>query len=154
MIRPFVFVALTLLLTACGSRGAADKGAAGEVRSDAVAITDAWCRPTPNGATAGACYATIRSTDANRLTGAATPVAAAVAIHDMRMEGGMMRMSEMTGGLDLPAGRAVTLAPGGRHLMLTGLTAPLVAGQAVSLTLTFSASEAMTVQAPIRQPAA
>ena len=117
-----------------------------------VEITDAWCRPSPNGAQAGACYLTLESSQANRVTGVATPLASNAMIHDMTMEGGMMRMSEIAGGLPLPAGEAVELAPGGKHLMLMGLTGPLVEGSSVPLTLTFSATPAMTVQAPVRQP--
>lgn len=117
-----------------------------------VEVTDAWCRPTPNGATTGACYFTIKASTANRLTGAATPLAANAMVHDMTMTGGMANMSEMTGGLPLAAGEKIELKPGGRHLMLTSLTAPLADGTAVPLTLTFSGTPAMTLQAPVKQP--
>ena len=153
-----VSFAAPLLLLALAACGGGDKEASTKtvVEKDGVKatveITDAWCRPTPNGAQAGACYLTVESTHANRVTGVATPLAANAQIHDMTMEGGMMRMSEIVGGLALPAGEKVELAPGGKHLMLMGLTAPLVDGTAVPLTLTFSATPAMTVQAPVRQP--
>jgi len=119
-----------------------------------VEIRDAWCRPSPNGARVGACYATIKASTANRLTGAATPQAAEVQIHDMVMEGGMMKMNALPNGLPLEADEEVKLAPGGRHLMLMELTGPLVDGTAVALTFTFSGTPAMTVQAPVRQPEA
>jgi len=153
-----VSYAAPLLLLALAACGGGDKDASTKttVEKDgvkaSVEITDAWCRPTPNGAQAGACYLTVESTHANRVTGVATPLAANAQIHDMTMQDGMMRMSELSGGLPLPAGEKVELAPGGRHLMLMGLTAPLVDGTAVPLTLTFSATPAMTVQAPVRQP--
>tara|TARA_R110002124_G_scaffold58226_1_gene162308 strand:+ start:570 stop:1073 length:504 start_codon:yes stop_codon:yes gene_type:complete len=117
-----------------------------------ITATAAWCRPSPNGAQAGACYLTLKSSTGDRLTGVATPVSTATQIHTMTMEDGIMRMGEMAGGLPLPADKAVTLAPGGEHLMLVGLTAPLVAGQTVPLTLGFEKSPAMTVQAEVRQP--
>ena len=117
-----------------------------------ITATAAWCRPTPNGAQTGACYLTLQSSAGDRLTGVATPVSTATQIHTMSMEDGVMRMSEMAGGLPLPSGQPVTLAPGGVHLMLVGLTAPLVAGQTVPLTLGFEKSPAMTVQAEVRQP--
>lgn len=117
-----------------------------------ITATAAWCRPSPNGAQTGACYLTLKSSTGDRLTGVATPVSTATQIHTMTMEDGVMRMGEMTGGLPLPADQAVTLAPGGEHLMLVGLTAPLVAGQTVPLTLGFEKSPAMTVQAEVRQP--
>jgi copper(I)-binding protein len=117
-----------------------------------VEIKNAWCRPTPNGAQAGACYLDIKSSVDNRITGVATPLAAESAIHDMVMADNIMTMSEMDEGLPLEAGKSVQLAPGGKHLMLMGLTAPLAAGTAIPLTLTFSATPAMTVQATVRQP--
>lgn len=117
-----------------------------------ITATSAWCRPSPNGAQTGACYLTLKSSTGDRLTGVATPVSTATQIHTMTMEDGVMRMGEMAGGLPLPADKAVTLAPGGEHLMLVGLTAPLVAGQTVPLTLGFEKSPAMTVQAEVRQP--
>jgi|TARA_R110002124_G_scaffold11529_1_gene54683 copper(I)-binding protein len=117
-----------------------------------ITATGAWCRPTPNGARTGACYLTLRSSAGDRLTGVATPVSTATQIHTMTMENDVMRMSELAEGLPLPAEQAVTLAPGGEHLMLVGLTAPLVAGQTVALSLGFEKSPAMTVQAEVRQP--
>jgi copper(I)-binding protein len=117
-----------------------------------VEISDPWCRPSLNGATAGACYATIKASGDNRLTGAATPQATEVQIHDMVMEGGMMKMNPLPTGLALKGGEKTELAPGGKHLMLIGLTAPLTEGSAVALTFTFSGTPAMTVQAPVRQP--
>ena len=117
-----------------------------------VEISDPWCRPTPNGAETGACYLTVKSNVANTVTGVATPLAAGSMIHDMSMEGGVMKMAEMTGGLPLVANEEIKLAPGGKHIMLMGLTAPLVEGVTVPLTLTFEATPAMTVQATVRQP--
>ena len=117
-----------------------------------VEIEDAWCRPTPNGAQAGACYLKIKSSVANRVTGVATPLATEAMIHDMTMANGMMTMGGMADGLPLVGGQEVALEPGGKHVMLMGLTAPLTDGTAVPLTLTFSATPAMTVQAAVRQP--
>jgi periplasmic copper chaperone A len=117
-----------------------------------ITATAAWCRPTPNGAQAGACYLTLKASAGDRLTGVATPVSTATQIHEMAMVAGVMHMSEMAGGLPLPAGETVTLAPGGVHLMLVGLTAPLVVGQTVPLTLGFEKAPAMTVQAEVRLP--
>ena len=71
----------------------------------------------------------------------------------MKTENGMMTMREMAQGLPLPAGEAVALAPGGAHLMLMDLTAPLVAGETLPLTLDFADAAPVTVQAKVRQPA-
>ena len=159
MTMKFSLIATTLAtfalsLAACQRGDATATTAAAEKDgvTASVEIRDAWCRPTPNGAKTAACYLTIEASRDNRVTGVATPLAASAAIHDMTMEGGVMRMSEMAAGLPLTAGTPVALAPGGKHLMLTGLTAPLVEGVSTPLTLTFSATPAMTVQAAVRQP--
>ena len=147
-------ICLGLALSACNRDGKNSTTASIDIGGDkaTVEITDPWCRPTPNGAQAGACYLTVKSSADNTMTGVATPLAANAMVHDMSMAGGMMTMSDMTGGLPLKAGEKVELKPGGKHLMLTGLTGPLVEGAAVPLTLTFSNTPAMTVQAPVRQP--
>lgn len=150
----FAFLLLpALFLAACGSGEETTKTTMEKDGVKAtVEITDAWCRPSPNGAQAGACYLTVKSSHANRMTGVATPLATEAMIHDMTMDGGMMKMSHMADGLPLPAGEKVELKPGGKHMMLLGLTGPLREGSAVPLTLTFSETPAMTVQAAVRQP--
>ena len=147
-------IVLCLALTGCkgGEKASTTTTMEQDGVKAVVEITDPWCRPTPNGAQAGACYLTITSNVANTVTGVATPLAGTSMIPDMTMDGGMMKMGEMTGGLPLAADQKVELAPGGKHLMLTGLTAPLVEGVTVPLTLTFEATPAMTVQAVVRQP--
>lgn len=147
---------VALALTGCGDKDETVTTATMEkdgVKAT-VEIRDAWCRPSPNGAQVGACYATIKASTANRLTGVATPQAGMVEIHDMVMDGAMMKMSPMPNGLPLVADEEVKLAPGGKHLMLMQLTGPLTDGAAVALTFTFSDTPAMTVQAPVRQPEA
>lgn len=142
--------ALTLAVAACGQP--AHK--AETPRVAAVAVTDAWCRPTPNGAQAAGCYATFLASTDDRLIGGSSPAAGELQVHEMTMADGVMRMAQLKDGLVLPSGKAVALAPGGEHLMLTGLTQPLVAGQTVPLTLRFASAPEVTVQAQIRMPAA
>lgn len=146
--------AAALSLAACNpSEPAKAPAAETPTTTAAVTATDAWCRPSPNGAKAGGCYVTLTAATDDRLTGGSTPRAASLQVHEMKTENGMMKMAELTAGLPLPAGRAVALAPGGNHLMLIGLTAPLVAGETVPLTLQFASAPAITVQAQVRQPA-
>jgi hypothetical protein len=66
----------------------------------------------------------------------ATAAAARVEVHEMRMEGDVMRMREI-GSLELPAGKTVTLAPGGLHLMLMDLKSPLKVGEKIPVKLRF-----------------
>ena len=101
-----------------------------------VEITNAWARATPGGASTGAAYLTIVSPVADRLVSVSSPVAKSVQLHTMTMEGSVMKMRPVAG-VDLPAGKTVALKPGGLHIMLTGLTAPLKAGQSFPLTLSF-----------------
>lgn len=117
-----------------------------------VAIADAWCRPTPAGALAGACYLTLTASADDRLTGVATPVAGRGEIHSMDMTGGVMRMRKLDDGVALPTGKPVALKPGAEHLMLIGPTQPLAEGGTVPLTLQFAHAPAQTIEAPVRAP--
>ncbi|QCQ98385.1 copper chaperone PCu(A)C [Brevundimonas sp. SGAir0440] len=146
--------AAALSLAACNpSEPAKAPAAETPTATAAVTATDAWCRPSPNGAKAGGCYVTLTAATDDRLMGGSTPRAGSLQVHEMKTENGMMKMAELTAGLPLPAGQAMALAPGGNHLMLIGLTAPLVAGETVPLTLQFASAPAITVQAQVRQPA-
>ncbi|MDZ4374689.1 MAG: copper chaperone PCu(A)C [Phenylobacterium sp.] len=119
----------------------------------AVAVADPWCRATPVGAPAAGCFMPLTSTGPNRLTAVQSPASARGEIHTMDMAGGVMRMRELSGGLALPAGAAVALKPGGLHVMLVGLKAPLKVGERVRLTLRFETGGALTVEAPVRAAA-
>lgn len=119
-----------------------------------VEVRDAWCRPTPNGRDATACYAILTAAVDDRLVSVSTPAAGLSQIHDMVLDNEMMRMSEMPDGLPLPAGEAVALAPNSKHLMLTRMLAPAKVGEMVVLTLTFETTAPITVNAPVRQPTA
>lgn len=118
-----------------------------------VSITQAWCRPTPTGALAAACYVTLTASADDRLVGVATALADHGEIHTMDMTGGVMRMRKLDDGLALPAGTPVVLKPGAEHLMLIGPKQPLAVGGGVPLTLTFAKAPAQAVQAPVRAPA-
>ena len=146
--------AATLSLAACNpSEPAKAPAAQTPTATAAVTATDAWCRPSPNGAKAGGCYVTLTAATDDRLMGGSTPRAGSLQVHEMKTENGMMKMAELTAGQPLPADQAVALAPGGNHLMLIGLTAPLVAGETVPLTFQFASAPTITVQAQVRQPA-
>jgi copper(I)-binding protein len=109
-----------------------------------VMITSAWARATPGGAQTAAVYATMKSPAGDRLTGVSTPAAQKADIHEMTMDGNVMKMRDADG-VDLPAGQAVTLKPGGYHIMLSGLAKPLKEGDSFSLTLNFAKAGARQV---------
>ncbi len=119
-------------------------------QSGQLDIANAWARATPGGATTGAAYVSIRSPTADRLVGAATPVAGKAELHKMEMSGMVMKMRPVAG-IDIPAGRPVSLAPGGLHIMLVGLKKPLQAGQSFPLTLTFAKAGARTVNVSVEK---
>jgi periplasmic copper chaperone A len=99
-----------------------------------VTVSDAWARAVVPGQMAtGAFMRLTAATDAT-LVGAASPAAKIVEIHEMKMEGGVMKMSAVDK-LPLPAGKPVDLKPGSYHVMLMALTQPLKEGDTVPITL-------------------
>ncbi|WP_396595578.1 copper chaperone PCu(A)C [Brevundimonas sp. R86498] len=122
--------------------------------ASAVVVADALCRPTPPGRQVTGCYLTLTAPTADTLVSVASPAAALVQVHEMRMESNMMMMRELEAGLPLPAGEAVSLAPGGNHIMLMGVTEPLKTGDTVALTLTFATAAPVEVSATVRTPPA
>ncbi len=105
----------------------------------AIKIDHPWSRPTPPGTPMGVGYLAIsnNSDSAITLTGANTPRAGAVSIHESSMSDGVMRMRPLAAGLTIPAGATVELKPHGYHLMLEALKGPLQAGERIPLTLRF-----------------
>jgi copper(I)-binding protein len=126
--------------------------ACGQPAGPAVKVSDAWARATAQGQV-GAVYATIRNEggERDRLMAVSTDRASMAMIHEGRMEGGIARM-RMVHSLDVPAGAEVKLAPGGNHIMLEGLKAPLAAGERFQLTLQFERSGAVAVPVGVVAP--
>jgi len=117
-----------------------------EFKAGDIVIEKPWARATPKGADVGAGYLTIHNNGAapDTLTGGSADFAT-VGIHEMKTEGGVMKMAEMTNGLDIPSYGTIRLAPGGYHLMFTHLTKPLTKGEKVQATLTFVHAGPVTV---------
>lgn len=99
-----------------------------------VTVSDAWVRGTVQGQKATGAFMQLRSSDGASLVGAESPVAGTVEIHEMRMEDNVMRMRAVPK-VELPAGQAVELKPGGYHVMLMDLKAPLKQGDTVPIRL-------------------
>jgi copper(I)-binding protein len=120
-----------------------------------VAVADAWARATVTGQKASGVFMKLTATQATRLVGASSPVAGVVEVHEMKMEKDVMKMAAISG-LDLPAGKTVELKPGGYHVMLMDLKAPLQKDSTLALTLMFKdAKGVMTpldVKVPVQQP--
>jgi copper(I)-binding protein len=113
-----------------------------------VEVKDAWARPALQGQSATGAFMTLTARDGARLVGAASPVAGVVEIHEMVMEGSVMKMRAV-GGLDLAPGRSVELKPGGYHVMLMDLKRPLKAGERVPVELRFEMRDKRMVTQPI-----
>ncbi len=114
-----------------------------------VMAQDAWARATTPGVSTGGVYVTLTSPAGDKLVAVSSPNAAKADVHEMRMEGTIMRMRAVPDGLDLPAGKAVSLTPSGYHIMLDGLKAPLRQGTVVQVHLVFQKAPPIDVQAPV-----
>ena len=121
-----------------------------DIKAGDLTIEKPWARATPKGADIGVAYVEIRNGggDADKLTGGSADFAS-VEIHETSMQGNVMKMQELKDGLAIPAHGGVKLAPGGYHLMLTGLKHPLVKGETAKVTLTFERAGAVTVDFPV-----
>jgi hypothetical protein len=111
-------------------------------------IGQPWARATPPTAPSGGGFLTItnKGTAPDRLVSASSPAAGAVQVHEMKMEGSIMRMREVEKGLEIPPGATVTLAPGGLHLMMMGLKAPFKKDEKVPVTLVFEKAGKIDVE--------
>lgn len=118
-----------------------------------ISIAQPWARATVPGQPVGAIYMTIDSPAEVTLVQAQTDAAKEVQFHAMLHHDGVMKMREH-GQIRVMPGKTVTLAPGGMHLMLIGLKAPLKAGESVDVKLTFKDAKGAlshtTVSAPIK----
>jgi periplasmic copper chaperone A len=105
----------------------------------ALEIDQPWTRATPPTAKAGGGFVTItnKGTTPDRLIAARSAASDKVEIHEMKMDGNVMRMRELDRGLEIPAGATVTLKPGGYHIMFMELKAPFAKDAKVPVTLVF-----------------
>ena len=114
-----------------------------------ITIETPWTRAAGAGGQ-GAGFVTLRNAGAaDRLLSASTPAAGRAEMHTMIRDGDIMRMREVPD-IAVPAGGAVTLAPGGLHIMLIGLTRPFAVGEVVPLTLVFERAGPVTVELAVR----
>lgn len=138
--------ALVLLAAACGSPDTPNL--------EPIQIRSAWASPTPGGVSVSAGYLEIsNATDQDdRLIAASSPRADRVEIHDMVMDGPIMRMRPVEA-LSIPAGETVTFAPGGMHLMFMGVVDPFAEGENIPVTLSFERAGDIEATLPVRRSA-
>lgn len=111
-------------------------------------IHQPWARATPNGAKLAGAFLTVTNTGSqpDRLVGGTAQGAQEVQVHEMQMDGNVMRMRRMEKGLEIPPGATVVLKPGSYHLMLQSLAGPLVQGTRVKGTLQFERAGKIDVE--------
>jgi uncharacterized protein YcnI/copper(I)-binding protein len=148
---------VTLVAGAADSHGHAHNAAApADVVLGDITIAAPFTRATlPNAPVAGGFLTlTNAGSEDDRLVSVTGPFAAEGQIHEMAMQGDVMKMRHLPDGLVIPAGETVNLEPGGLHLMFMGLNTALVEGESVAVTLTFEKAGTVTIDMPVAAPAA
>ncbi|MFC6283380.1 MULTISPECIES: DUF1775 domain-containing protein [Polaromonas] len=116
-----------------------------------VQVTGAWVRATVAGQKSSGAFMKITSKAATRLVGVSSPVAGVAEVHEMKMDGDVMKMRALDG-LDLPAGKTVELKAGGYHVMMMDLKQPLKAGSTVPVTLMFKDAKGVKSKLDVQLP--
>jgi len=113
-----------------------------------LVVDHPWTRATPKSATVAGGYVKITNTGStpDRLTGGSAEVSRKFEVHEMSMEGGVMKMRELRDGLEIPPGATVELKPGSYHIMMMNLSRPLAKGEKVKGSLTFEKAGKVDVE--------
>jgi len=131
--------------------GVSPAAAAGDYDVGSIHISQPWSRATPKGAASGAGYMTLTNngTTPDRVSCVSDDASAQCQIHSMTMEGGVMKMRPVEGGLEIKPGESVMLKPGGNHMMFLSLKRPLEQGGTVKATLKFEHAGTIDVEYPV-----
>ncbi len=127
-------------------------GAAGAALAQSVEVQNAWARATVQGQKATGAFMTLKSKADGRLVAVSSPVAGVAEVHEMKMDGGVMQMRALEGGLELPAGKTVELKSGGYHVMLMDLKLPLKKDTTIPLTLVFKDAKGQETRQELKVP--
>ena len=138
------FVAIAALFTV----------ASGSLYAQNVEVKNAWVRASVQGQKATGAFMQLTASQPTTLVGVASPVAGVAEVHEMKMDGDVMRMRALPNGLALPAGKTVALTPGGYHVMLMDLKATLPKDSTIPLTLTFKNAKGEQSQVELKVPVA
>jgi copper(I)-binding protein len=118
-----------------------------------VKVDGAWARATVQGQKGTGAFMNLTAKDATQLVGVSSPVAGVAEVHEMKMDGDVMKMRAVPT-LDLPAGKKVELKPGGYHVMLMDLKAPLAKDSTVPVTLLFKDAKGVESKLELKLPVA
>jgi len=121
---------------------------AADYKAGDLTLSNTWTRATPPKAKAGGGFVEIvnNGSETDKLVAAKSDVAAKVEIHEMSVTDGVMKMRELEGGIEIPAGETVTLKPGGLHIMFMGLNQSFEEGSTVPVVLTFEKAGDVAVE--------
>ena len=122
-------------------------------QAESVQIRDGWVRSTVPGQKGSGAFMKITAKESVRLTGVSSPVAGVAEVHEMKMEGDVMKMRAVPV-LELAAGSTVELKPGGYHLMLMDLKQSLTVGSTVPVTLMFRDAKGAERRVEVKLPVA
>jgi copper(I)-binding protein len=123
----------------------------GALFAQTVEIKDAWARATVPGQKATGAFMKLTAKEGSKLVGVSSPVAGVGEVHEMKMEGDIMKMRAIPG-LDLPAGKSVELKPGGFHVMLMDLKSTLQKDTTIPLTLVFKDAKGVETKTELSVP--
>lgn len=125
-----------------------------EAAAGDIVVADFWTRATLPNQKVGGGYMVITNNgeEEDRLVSISSPASGEVEVHEMSMENDIMRMRPLEGGIVIPAGETVELAPGGYHLMFQELEEGFVEGETVAVTLTFEKAGEVTLELPVLAP--
>ena len=117
----------------------------------ALKISGGWAKAMLPGQPVGGGYLTVQNTgsEADRLLSITSPSSPDVQIHEMKMEGDVMKMRQLAEGLEIPAGGKVELKPGGSHLMFMSVPEPFKEGGMVKIMLKFEKAGGVEVSLPV-----
>ena len=151
----FAAKSIRYCLTAAFALAAVQLAAVGAEAADydvgSIHIAQPWARATPKGASSGAGYMTVTNngTTPDRLSCVSSDAAAKCQIHTMTVEGGVMKMRPVEGGLEIKPGETIMLKPSSLHVMFIDLKHPLEQGKMVGATLKFEKAGTVDVELPI-----
>lgn len=128
-------------------------GTAALAQTAAVKVDGAWARATVQGQRGSGAFMSLTASEATRLVGVSSPVAGVAEVHEMKMEGDVMKMRALPS-LELPAGKKVEFKPGGYHVMLMDLKAPLAKDSTIPLTLLFQDAKGVESKLELKLPVA
>lgn len=151
--RALIPLFLIMVATACGAPATSSEAHETQAGSS-LATASAWAAPTPAGVDVAAGYLTITNptNTIDHLLSATSPRAERVEVHEMSMDGAVMRMRQLQR-LEIPAHGEVRLGPGGNHLMFFGVREPFAQGQEIPVRLVFEHAGTVDVSLPVRRSA-